>query len=107
MTLAITETALNQFLLLAGVLFTLGVIGFLTRRNLIIMFLSTELMLGAGALAMVAFGAWHQNVQGQVFLIFILTVAAAEAALALALVVALYRRRETLDADQWSEMRET
>jgi len=100
----ISLLTLNHYLLLSGVLFTLGLIGFLTRRNLIIMFLCTELMFQAAALAMIAFGAYHLNPQGQVFLVFILTVAAAEAALALALVVALYRRKQTLDSEQWSEL---
>ena len=96
--------SLNHYLTLSAVLFVLGMIGFLTRRNLIIMFLCTELMFQAAAIAMLAFGAYHMNVHGQIFLIFILTVAAAEASLALALIVALYRRRLTLDADAWSEM---
>ncbi len=96
--------ALNHYLLVSGVLFVIGLIGFLTRRNLIIMFLCTELMFQAAAIAMIAFGAYYGNAQGQVFLIFILTIAAAEAALALALVVALYRRRSTLDAESWSEL---
>ena len=87
-------------------LFGMGMIGFLTRRNLILMFLCTELMFQAAAIAMVAFGRMHLNVEGQVFVIFILTVAAAEAALALALVVLLYRRKPTLDADAWSELGE-
>ncbi len=100
----ISLLTLNHYLLLSGVLFTLGLIGFLTRRNLIIMFLCTELMFQAAGLAMIAFGAFHLNPQGQVFLVFVLTVAAAEAALALALVVALYRRRNTLDAEAWSEL---
>lgn len=104
MTPHLSLLALNHYLLLSGVLFVIGFIGFLTRRNLIIMFLCTELMFQAAAIAMIAFGAYYGNAQGQVFLIFILTIAAAEAALALALVVALYRRRETLDAESWSEL---
>ena len=95
---------LNHYLLLSGVLFVTRLIGFLTRRNLIIMFLCTELMFQAAGIAMIAFGAYHTNPEGQVFLVFILTVAAAEAALALALIVALYRRRNTLDAEEWSEL---
>jgi NADH-quinone oxidoreductase subunit K len=62
-------------------------------------------MFQAAAIAMIAFGAYHGNPQGQVFLIFILTIAAAEAALALALVVMLYRRKSTLDAESWSELK--
>ncbi|MHC5023762.1 MAG: NADH-quinone oxidoreductase subunit NuoK [Planctomycetota bacterium] len=97
---------LSQYLLVSGVLFVLGLVGFLTRRNMIVMFLCTELMFQAAAIAMIAFGRFHYDVSGQVFVIFILTVAAAEAALALGLVVLLYRRRETLDAEAWSELRE-
>ena len=93
-------------LLVSAILFGMGMVGFLTRRNLILMFLCTELMFQAAAIAMVAFGRMHLNVEGQVFVIFILTVAAAEAALALALVVLLYRRKPTLDADAWSELGE-
>jgi len=70
------------------------------------MFLCTELMLQAAALAFVGFGRMHMDVSGQVFVIFILTVAAAEAALALGLVVLLYRKRETLSSEAWSELRE-
>ena len=97
---------LVPYLLVGAALFTLGLIGFVTRRNLIIMFLCTELMFQAAAIALVAFGRYHSDVSGQVFVIFILTVAAAEAALALALVVLLYRRRETLSAEAWSELSE-
>ena len=96
----------NIALLVSAVLFTCGLVGFLSRRNMIIMFLCTELMFQAAALAMIAFGAVHHDVSGQVFVIFILTVAAAEAALALGLIVLLYRRRETLDSEEWSELKE-
>ncbi len=102
---AISVLTLNHYILLSAVLFTLGLVGFLTRRNLIIMFLCTELMFQAAGIALIAFGAYHMNPQGQVFLVFILTVAAAEAALALALIVALFRRQGSLDAERWSELR--
>lgn len=101
----ITLLTLNHYVLISAVLFVIGMIGFLTRRNLIIMFLCTELMFQAAAILLIAFGAYHMNVQGQVFLIFVLTIAAAEAALALALVVALYRKRNTLDSAAWAELR--
>jgi NADH-quinone oxidoreductase subunit K len=93
-------------LLVSSLLLAIGLVGFLVRRNMIIMFLCTELMFQAAALAFVAFGRMHLDLSGQVFVIFILTVAAAEAALALGLVVLLYRRRETLSAEAWSELRE-
>ncbi len=109
MMLAVTEAisalTLSHYLLTSVLLFVIGLIGFLTRRNLIVMFLCTELIFQAAALAMIAFGRYHFDVSGQVFVIFILTVAAAEAALALALVVLLYRRKETLSAEAWSEMK--
>ena len=73
---------------------------------MIVMFLCTELMFQAAAIAMVAFGRYHGDLSGQVFVIFILTVAAAEAALALGLIVLLYRRKETLNAEAWSELGE-
>ena len=100
------QGTLHVVLLTSAILFAVGMIGFLTRRNMILMFLCTELMFQAAAIAMIAFGRMHLNPQGQVFVIFILTVAAAEAALALGLVVLLYRRRATLDVGAWSELRE-
>ena len=102
----VPEGQLQIVLLVSATLFALGMVGFLTRRNLILMFLCTELMFQAAAIAMIAFGRMHLNSEGQVFVIFILTVAAAEAALALGLVVLLYRRKPTLDADAWSELGE-
>ena len=96
--------ALSHFLLISAVLFVLGLIGFLSRRNLIVMFLCTEMMLQGAALALVAFGRFHRNDTGQTFVIFVLTVAAAEAALALGLVVVLFRRKRTLDALAWSHL---
>ena len=101
-----SQISLAHYLITSAVLFVVGLIGFLVRRNMIIMFLCTELMFQAAAIAMIAFSRFHFNVSGQVFVIFILTVAAAEAALALGLVVLLYRRRETLSAEAWSELKE-
>ncbi|MFO0963330.1 MAG: NADH-quinone oxidoreductase subunit NuoK [Phycisphaerales bacterium] len=87
-------------------LFAIGLVGFLTRRNMIMMFLCTELMFQGAALAFVAFGRMWLDLSGQLFVIFILTVAAAEAALALGLVVLLFRRKETLSSEAWSELKE-
>ena len=98
--------ALVHYLLVSALLFAIGLIGFVSRRNMIVMFLCTELMFQGAAIAMIAFGRYHLDVSGQVFVIFILTIAAAEAALALGLVVLLYRRRATLDAEAWSELHE-
>lgn len=96
---------LAHYLFVSAAMFALGVIGFLTRRNLIIMFLCTELMFQAAGLALIAFSRFHLNADGQTFVVFVLTVAAAEAAMALALVVLLFRRRESLDAEVWSELK--
>lgn len=98
------EVTLGHYLVVSAILFTIGLIGFLTRRNLIIMFLCTELMFQAGGLAMIAFGRYHLDFTGQTFVIFVLTVAAAEAAMALALIVLLFRRKESLDAEDFKEM---
>ena len=85
-------------------LFALGLVGFLSRRNLIIVFLSTELMFQGAVVNLVAFGRLHQNLQGQSFALFLLAIAAVEASLALALVVLLFRRKGTLDVDVWRTM---
>lgn len=97
---------LSHFLLTGAALFVLGLIGFITRRNLIIMFLCTEMMFQGVVVSLVGFSQFHLNTTGQSFAIFVLTIAAAEAALALALVVLLYRHKHTLDAQAWSELRE-
>lgn len=97
---------LEKYLFIGALLFGIGLIGFFSRRNMIVMFLCTELMFQGAAIAMISVGRYHLDVSGQVFVIFILTVAAAEAALALALVVLLFRRRETLSAEAWSELGE-
>jgi NADH-quinone oxidoreductase subunit K len=99
-----TELTLNLYLLTSALLFGIGLIGFVSRRNLIVMFLCTEMMFQGVVLSLVAFSRYHLNMDGQVFVIFVLTIAAAEAALALGLVVLLFRRKETLDADAWSKM---
>jgi NADH-quinone oxidoreductase subunit K len=96
---------LSHFLLTGAVLFVLGLIGFVTRRNLIIMFLCTEMMFQGVIVSLVAFSRFHMNLTGQTFVIFVLTIAAAEAALALGLVVFLFRRKHTLDASAWSQLK--
>jgi NADH-quinone oxidoreductase subunit K len=105
------EIPMEQGLVLAGVLFTLGLVGLLIRRNVIFMLISVEIMLNAAGLAfIVADSTWQSNhnperPDGQVMFIFILAVAAAEVAVALALVLQLHRRFKTLDADSASGMR--
>jgi NADH-quinone oxidoreductase subunit K len=98
---------LHNSLLVGAALFCLGLIGFLSRRNMIVMFLCAEMMLQGVSVSLVAWGRWHNNWDGQVFVIFILTVAACEAALALALVVTLFQRRDNLDIAAWDELRES
>lgn len=100
-----SQPELMHYLVLSALLFAIGLIGFVTRRNLIIMFLCTEMMFQAAGIALIAFSRFHLNHTGETFVIFVLTVAAAEAALALALVVLLFRRKETLDASGWTELR--
>lgn len=101
-----TVGVLHNYLVVGAILFCLGAIGFLTRRNLIVLFLSGEMMLQGVALSLVAFGAHQDDFQGQAFVLFILTVAACEAALALALILSLYRRKRTLDVSVWQLLRE-
>ncbi len=100
----IDPLTLAHFQMTAAILFVMGVIGFLTRRNLIIMFLCTEMMFQGIALSLLAFSRFHLNHTGQTFVIFLLSIAAAEAALALALVVLLFRRKRTLDAQAWTQL---
>src|SRR5580658_9058869 len=96
-----------HYLSVAAALFGIGLVGFLTRRNLITMFLCAEMMLQGVAINFVAFARYHGNLEGQVFVLFILTVAAFEAGVALALILVLYRRARTLDASDWQSLRET
>ena len=101
------ELTLNHYLAVSATLFALGIFGiFLNRKNVITILMSIELMLLAVNINMVAFSAYSGNLEGQIFSLFILTVAAAEAALALGLVVLLYRRKPTLDSEAWSELGE-
>jgi NADH-quinone oxidoreductase subunit K len=101
-----TPVPLHHFLVVGATLFVLGLIGFLARRNLIVMFLSAEMMLQGVAINLVAFARYRGNLQGQAFTLFILTVAGCEAAIALALILMLYRRRQSLDVSLWQELRE-
>lgn len=92
------------YMILGAALVALGLVGFLARRNLIVMFLATELMLQGVLLNLVGFGRLHDNIDGEVFGLFVLVVAAVEAGLGLALVVLLFRRKGTLDAEAWAAM---
>ena len=98
---------LRFFLSLGAALFAIGAFGFLTRRNLLVMFLSAELMVLGVAVNFVAFGHRHGSQQGQAFALFVLAVAACESALALTFTIGLYRRKGTLDAAVCNRLGET
>jgi NADH-quinone oxidoreductase subunit K len=89
----------GYYLALAGLLFTVGVLGVLVRRNAIVIFMFIELMLNAINLAFVTFARMHGNVEGQVLVFFVLVVAAAEAVVGLAIIVSIFRRRATANVD--------
>ena len=90
---------------LSAVLFALGVLGVLVRRNAIVMFMSVELMLNAANLALIAFARQRAELSGQVFVFFIIGVAAAEVAVGLALIVAIFRTKHSIDVDQVSGLK--
>jgi NADH-quinone oxidoreductase subunit K len=97
--------SLSNCLILSSVLFTVGVLGFLLRRNIIVIFMSIELMLNAANLAFVAFSRFLNSMDGQIFVFFVMSVAAAEAAVGLAIIIALYRTQETVNADEVNLMK--
>lgn len=92
------------YMLLGAALFALGIAGFLARRNLIVVFLSTEIMFQGVVLNLVGLSRVHRHVDGQAFALFLLVIAAVEAGVALGLVVLLFRRKGTLDSQSWSSM---
>lgn len=91
---------LIYFLGLSAIMFVIGIVGVLVRRNAIIIFMSLELMFNAANLAFVAFASAYQALNGQLFVFFVMTVAAAEVAVGLALMVAIFRSRKSIDVDQ-------
>ena len=96
---------INEFLLLGAALFAIGVYGVLARRNGVMVLMSIELILNAVNINLVAFGALHDSVVGQVFALFVITVAAAEVGVGLAIVLLLYRNRASIDLDEVDAMR--
>ena len=96
---------LHHIIAISGLLFTIGVVGVLFRRSAIIVFMSVEIMLNAVNLAFVAFSRYHGSVDGQVFVFFIMTLAAAEVAVGLAIIISLYRNLRTADLSQIHEMK--
>ena len=97
---------LQNFQLIAALLFGIGLVGFLVRRNMIIMFLCAELMLQGVSLSLVSFGRYHNDWGGQMLVIFIIAVAACEAGIALAVILMLYHRGHSLDVSIWQNLRE-
>jgi NADH-quinone oxidoreductase subunit K len=97
---------LINFLVIGAAVFAIGVVGFLVRRNMIVMFLSAEMMLQGISLSLVAWSRFNDDWGGQMLVLFIIAVAAAEAGIALALILMLYHRSNTLDAAFWQDLRE-
>ncbi|HHY86245.1 MAG TPA: NADH-quinone oxidoreductase subunit NuoK [Verrucomicrobia bacterium] len=96
---------LEHYLVLSAILFALGLFGVIARRNLLVIYMCLELMLNAANLALVAFSRFTDNLHGQVFVFFVITVAAAEVAVGLALIVALYRKRQTAHVEELTTMK--
>lgn len=95
----------SYFLALSAVMFSLGILGVLLRRNALVIFMSLELMFNAANLAFVTFANQYQLLTGQIFVFFIMAVAAAEVAVGLALMVAIFRNKHSVDIDQMSSMK--
>jgi NAD(P)H-quinone oxidoreductase subunit 4L len=96
---------LNQFLMLAAVIFCLGVYGVLARKNAVLVLMSIELMLNAVNINLIAFGAFRDNVIGQVFALFVITIAAAEVGVGLAIILLIFRNRASVDIDHIDAMK--
>ena len=94
----------EYYLIVSGILFGLGALGVLIRRNPLIMFMSVEMMLNAANLAFVAFARQLQSMNGQIIVFFVITVAAAEVTVGLAIIVAIFRTRDNVDVDDISEL---
>lgn len=99
------QVGLEHYLVVSALLFCLGLLGVILRRNLLIMYMSLELMLNAANLALVTMSRFNNNLNGQVMVFFIITVAAAEVAVGLALIVALYRRKQSAHVEDLTSMK--
>ena len=95
----------TYYIALSAILFTIGALGVLIRRNALIIFMSIELMLNAANLAFVAFANTHRQLNGQIFVFFVIAVAAAEVAVGLALIVAIFKSKHSIDVDQMSSLK--
>lgn len=99
------QVGLHHYLVVSALLFSLGLLGVLARRNLLVIYMGLELMLNAANLALVAFSRFNANLNGQVMVFFIITVAAAEVAVGLALIVALYRKRQSAHVEDLTSLK--
>ena len=99
------NVGLEHYLVVSVLLYCLGLVGVIVRRNLLVIYMSLELMLNAANLALVAFSRYTDSLDGQVFVFFIITVAAAEVSVGLALIVALYRKRQTAHVEDLTALR--
>ena len=99
------NVGLEHYLMVSAVLFALGLLGVIIRRNVLVIYMSLELMLNAANLALVSFSRFNNNLDGQVMVFFIITVAAAEVAVGLALIVALFRRRQTTHVEDLTTLK--
>ena len=97
--------SLHSYLILSAILFSIGTVGVLIRRNAIVIFMCVELMLNSVNLAFIAFSKFLGNIDGQIFVFFVMTVAAAEAAVGLALMIAFYKNRESIDVEDLKLMK--
>jgi len=105
MSMNLTAVPLGFYLVLSAVLFTIGVLGVLTRRNAIVVFMCIELMLNSVNLTLVAFSAFSGTIVGQILVFFVMAVAAAEAAVGLAIIIALFRNKQTVNIDEINIMK--
>lgn len=96
---------LNHYLLLSAILFALGAVGIMRRKNLLMLFFSTEIMLNAANIALVAISKYYANLDGQIFALFIIAIAASEVAVGLGLLIIMYRKHKSLDLDKISTMK--
>jgi NADH-quinone oxidoreductase subunit K len=96
---------LNDYLIVSGLLFALGIAGVIIRRNALVIYMALEMNLNAANLALIAFSKFNKLVEGQILVFFVIAIAAAEVAVGLAIIVALYRRKQTISVDQLTTMR--
>jgi NADH-quinone oxidoreductase subunit K len=103
--MSISNIPIPYYLALSAVLFTIGMVGVLTRRNVIVVFMCIELMLNSVNLTLVAFSAFHGNTTGQILVFFVMAVAAAEASVGLAIIITLFRNSRTVNIDEFNIMK--